>query len=245
MAMLSEGLVTLHSTTTTPLLKSASCPHLNLPIVHLLLPVWLRPLTRLGWHSSMFPTNSRTHPSQLPPSSLRFCASPASVVRFYSVFAVWSSAANVIDVKRQVPLPSPWLNAHRVAVKPLVIVKHNVSPSTSTFNNSECPISTSLLQLFKISIARPIPLCPLSSSEESCYETDAGNGESGSERYTRKSSPSPLPSSPHKPSRPYPRINVRPSPLKPATRNHSHSHLSHSPLPSLLLANDKAEEASY
>ena len=122
------------------------------------------------------------HPPILTPSSLRSCASPTMSVsssdsRPCLRLGMLSSTPSASG--DQFTLPSSFSNPRRADNKLLVIAKHNGSPSTSPSNDSECPISASLLQPFKKSMELHVALSPSSSSEESFYETDEGEFDSG------------------------------------------------------------------
>lgn len=156
------------------------------------------------------------HPPILTPSSLHSCASPTLSVsssdlrpclRFGTLSSTLSASGD------EFALPSSYSNPRRADNKLLVIAKHNGSLSTPPFNDSDYPISPSLLQPLKTSMEWHIALSPSSSLEESFCETDEGEFDSGwhAEEIFRILN---LPS-PHHTKTPTPRINVGPSPLTP------------------------------
>ena len=98
------GLTFVSDSTTKSLFKTTSfSPQPNLPIVRLLLPVGSRPLTRSGWHSSIFPTSCPT------PSSLRSCASPTSSVSSsnFSPFSRFGTSPSMPSTSDEFTLRSP------------------------------------------------------------------------------------------------------------------------------------------
>ncbi|EDQ99058.1 uncharacterized protein LACBIDRAFT_317699 [Laccaria bicolor S238N-H82] len=144
------------------------------------------------------------HPPIPTPSSLCSCASPTSSASSSdsspcSRFSTLPPTPSTSD--DEFALPSPRFNPRRAAIKPLVIAKHNgspsMSPSPSPFNDSECPISATI-QNFNGTAHPTFPI------KESFYESD--EGESDSEWYNKEFSKIlTLPSSPtthQKPSRP-------------------------------------------
>ena len=110
------GLAFASDSTTTSLLKTTSLsPEVNLPIIHLLLPVRSRPLTRSGWLSSMFPTNCPI------PSSLPSCASPTSAVSslaFSPISRLGLLPPMPSTSDDEFTLPSAGFNPRRAAIKP-------------------------------------------------------------------------------------------------------------------------------
>ena len=114
-----------------------SSPHPNLSIVHLLLLVVQVDV------SSKFP-----HPTIPTFSSLHSCA---------SLISPFSSLDSIPCLQFGTLPPTPSTSNDELcfllrgaAIKPLVIARHNDSPSTSPSNEKECPISASPLQRSRI-----------------------------------------------------------------------------------------------
>ena len=181
----------------------------------------------------MFPSNFRIHPSQL---SLHFVLAPLLHYPSHLQTPVLRRELHPRQTTSFHILLRSSMTAEQLS-KPLVLDKHNGSPRTSLFNDSERPIFASCLRPFKNSIKSPIPLSPSCSCEEGFYEPDYGESESHlHQRVLQKSC---LLSSLQRKA-PYAPNQYSSLTTQSGTRNHSHSHLPpHSPLPSLLLANNK------
>ena len=110
-------------------------------------------------------------------------------------------------------LLSPWFNPHQAAIELLVIAKHDGPLSTSPFNNGKCPISTSLLQPFKIQWNSPSHF-PYHLHQKSCSMKlmKVNQIQSDTLEVSLKYS-SPLPSPLHHTKLPMAQINVHPLPF--------------------------------